>query len=69
MRDLRARNGANGSGERPGWLAELFEQFGESRIESWDERTWEASTLEVLWRICRGGAAAVPDFAPPRRSP
>ncbi|MCI0705735.1 MAG: DUF2309 domain-containing protein [Planctomycetia bacterium] len=64
MRDLRTRpegrtNGANG---RPGWLAELFEQFGESRIENWDETTWEAFTLEALWQVCRDGVRGVPDF-------
>jgi uncharacterized protein YbcC (UPF0753/DUF2309 family) len=54
---------------RPGLVAELFEQFRESRIESWDEHTWEAFTLEALWRVCRQGVRGVPRFAPPAPPP
>jgi uncharacterized protein YbcC (UPF0753/DUF2309 family) len=70
MRDLRGgglasqRSGATG---RPGWVAELFDQFAESEIESWDDDTWEAVTLEALWRVCRDGVRQVPRFVPPQR--
>jgi uncharacterized protein YbcC (UPF0753/DUF2309 family) len=64
MRDLRSRIGANGAAARPGWVAELFEQFGESGIESWDASTWEAVTLELLWGVCREGVCGVPEFSP-----
>ena len=69
MRDLRGRNGTNGATGRLGWLAELFEQFGESKIESWDSDTWEAFTLEALWRVCRDGVRGLPDFAPTLPAP
>ncbi|HJZ60393.1 MAG TPA: DUF2309 domain-containing protein [Gemmataceae bacterium] len=62
MRDLRARNGSNGA-----WVAELFAKFRASEIESWPEATWEAFTLEALWRICCEGVRGVPDRAAPVR--
>lgn len=65
MRDLRGRNGAKGRTGRPAWVAELLEQFGESRIESWDAGTWEAFSLESLWRVCRDGVRGLPEFVPP----
>ena len=65
MRDLRSRNGPTSATSRPGWVSEVFQQFGESNIETWDEDTWEAVTLESLWRICREGVRAVPEFTPP----
>lgn len=68
MRDLRAGSGGRGN-PRPAWLAELFGRFGESRIERWGEATWEAFTLEILWRVCRDGVRGLPDFAPPPRPP
>jgi uncharacterized protein YbcC (UPF0753/DUF2309 family) len=70
MRDLRSGSGANersGSTGRPGWVAEVFDQFRESEIESWSADTWEAVTLEVLWRVCREGVRGVPEFAVPAR--
>jgi uncharacterized protein YbcC (UPF0753/DUF2309 family) len=71
MRDLRSvagANGRNGAG-RPAWTPELFEQFPESQIESWGPDTWEAVTLEALWRVCREGVRAVPSFGPPPSLP
>jgi uncharacterized protein YbcC (UPF0753/DUF2309 family) len=66
MRDLRGRNG-----DTPGWARELFARFGAEGIETWDEPTWEAFTLETLWGVCRNGVASVPDRAsvpaPPTR--
>lgn len=64
MRDLRGGNGgANGTSGRPEWVAELFEPFGEAQIENWDSDTWEAMTLDALWRICRDGVRGLPEFA------
>jgi uncharacterized protein YbcC (UPF0753/DUF2309 family) len=62
MRDLRGARD-------PAWAAEVFAQFRESAIESWKEDTWEAFTLEALWRVCRDGVRDVPDFAPPAPVP
>jgi uncharacterized protein YbcC (UPF0753/DUF2309 family) len=70
MRDLRGGGLAtqrSGATARPAWVAELFEQFAESEIESWDDDTWEAVTLEALWRVCGDGVREVPQFAPPPR--
>jgi hypothetical protein len=39
--------------------------LGESRIEAWSEDTWEAFTLQVLWRVCCDGLAGVPEFTLP----
>jgi uncharacterized protein YbcC (UPF0753/DUF2309 family) len=72
MRNLRsagAMNGRNGVADRPSWAAELLEQFDESEIESWSADTWEAVTLETLWRVCREGVRGLPEFAPPPPPP
>src|SRR5262249_9131923 len=68
MRDLRSGRGANGSNDMPGrpsWVIDLFEQFLESEIERWSADTWEAVTLEILWRVCRDGVRGLPAFTPP----
>lgn len=41
-------------------LADPIEHFGAARIEKWAPETWEAMTLQCLWRICREGVEAVP---------
>lgn len=46
-------------------LADLFQQFGASSIETWDSRTWEAFSLHVLWRICRHGVHGIRTFDSP----
>lgn len=72
MRDLRGGSGAmqrSTTAGRPGWVTELFEQFPESEIETWDAATWEAVTLEVLWRVCREGVRGLPEFVPPLSIP
>jgi uncharacterized protein YbcC (UPF0753/DUF2309 family) len=72
MRDLRSGNGLNahpGATGRPAWVAELFEQFRASEIETWNEETWEAVALETLWRVCRDGVRGLPDFAGPASVP
>jgi len=58
MRDLRAWDGA--AREAPAWLPGLFGRFRETRIEAWDEATWEAFSLEALWGVCRAGVEGVP---------
>jgi len=40
-------------------LRNLFQYFGESSIETWDAKTWEAFSLHALWRICRNGVHGV----------
>ncbi len=63
MRDVRPL--ADGS---PGWVGDLFRRFGARGIETWDEGTWEAVTVESLWRVCLDGIAhAPPPAAPPAR--
>jgi uncharacterized protein YbcC (UPF0753/DUF2309 family) len=37
-------------------LARLIQRFGASSIERWSAATWEAFTLQALWRACRDGA-------------
>jgi uncharacterized protein YbcC (UPF0753/DUF2309 family) len=72
MRDLRGGNGLSikhGATGRPAWVAELFEQFRASEIETWTEETWEAVALESLWRVCRDGVCGLPAFAVPAAAP
>lgn len=40
-------------------LKDLFQYFGESSIENWSPKTWEAFTLQAMWRICRNGVHGV----------
>ncbi len=70
MRDLRggneeSRDGATGPARRGNGLAALLERFGDSAIEGWTDATWEAFTLQALWRLCCDGVANVPEFALP----
>lgn len=59
MRDLR-----NGHVEHDtrlkGLITGLFDQFRTAKIEHWDDSTWEAFTLHLLWRICRQGVHGIP---------
>ncbi len=50
-------------------LADLLHHYGESSIETWDDETWEAFTLQVLWRICRDGVHGLQSFTPPPPEP
>jgi uncharacterized protein YbcC (UPF0753/DUF2309 family) len=64
MRDVRD-GGGNGSRvlrDRE-VLMQIIQRFGESSIERWSAATWEAFTLQVLWRVCREGVHQV---EPPR---
>ena len=59
MRDLR---NDGGSGSDPGsvrvreHVRDLFALFGKTTIERWDDETWEAFCLHLLWRICLDGS-------------
>ena len=44
-------------------VASLLEHYGESSIERWSEATWEALTLQTLWRACHRGVHGLPPFA------
>lgn len=37
----------------------LFERFGATSVERWGEATWEAFSLQALWRVCREGVHGV----------
>ena len=37
------------------FVAELSGRFNQRTMESWDDRTWEAFSLQVLWTVCREG--------------
>jgi uncharacterized protein YbcC (UPF0753/DUF2309 family) len=67
MRDLRAWHGNGSARAAPGWVPELFARFRAARIEDWDEETWEAFTLETLWRMCCDGVRGVAPAGPPPR--
>lgn len=76
MRDLRIRgrnsgqDGSNGVNQHLPVEA-LIERFGRSSIEEWSPATWEAFSLQALWRVCRNGifgvAPAVESAPPPHR--
>lgn len=46
-------------------LADLIARYGEATIESWSEATWEAMTVQVLWRLCRNGVHGLETLVPP----
>lgn len=52
-------------------VAVLLQQFGPSGLDRWTEKTWEAFTLHLLWRVCHAGVHGVGRFAagppPPTR--
>lgn len=50
-------------------LEGLFEHFGATTVERWNESTWEAFTLQALWRVCRDGAHGVKSAAAPPPAP
>ena len=67
MRDLRAWDARAHSG--PAWARELFTRFPEKEIESWQDDTWEAFALELLWRVCLNGVGSVPATPPTSEGP
>lgn len=79
MRDLRETalsldsTSADAPDARLGLMVEVMERFNASSIDRWNESTWEAVTLHLLWRVCCDGVAkcglpreAVREFARPR---
>ncbi len=50
-------------------LCSLLSRFGESRIENWSESTWEAFTLQLLWRTCRDGISSLSETNCPGEPP
>ncbi|MBI2480062.1 MAG: DUF2309 domain-containing protein [Planctomycetia bacterium] len=59
MRDLR-----NGQGDRHAetdrirkHVRDLFDLFGKTTIERWNDETWESFCLHLLWRISLDGSA------------
>jgi uncharacterized protein YbcC (UPF0753/DUF2309 family) len=67
MRDLRAWDSR--TPRAPVWTRELFTRFHEQQIEIWPEETWEAFTLEILWRVCCEKVGGVPVAGPSERCP
>lgn len=64
MRDVRGRELAPGEDRRAhqrlqDMLGGLFSRFGASAIENWSPRTWEAFTLQALWRVCHEGVHGI----------
>ena len=47
----------------------MLPRFSERAIETWDEETWEAFSLETLWQVCLEGVAGVPQSAKPPATP
>jgi uncharacterized protein YbcC (UPF0753/DUF2309 family) len=41
------------------FLPELLPRFDVAAIESWNDQTWEAFSLQVLWHVCRDGVERV----------
>jgi uncharacterized protein YbcC (UPF0753/DUF2309 family) len=64
MRDLRNGSAADDHRLRD-MLTGLMDQFGRSHIEDWNESTWEAFALHLLWRICHQGVHGLKRFAEP----
>ncbi|MDB5334938.1 MAG: hypothetical protein JWN70_557 [Planctomycetaceae bacterium] len=76
MRDVRGsgRNHGGSQGQKLDrrvheMLADLLHHYGESSIETWDDETWEAFSLQVLWRMCREGVHGLHSFTPPPPEP
>lgn len=42
-------------------IERLVQRFGRPGIEGWDEATWEAFTLQLLWHACRSGVGSADD--------
>ncbi len=57
------------SNEAGALVSELLNRFGASSIEQWSEATWEAFTLQLLWRVCCIGVERGQRLAPPPAAP
>jgi uncharacterized protein YbcC (UPF0753/DUF2309 family) len=65
MHDLGGGSRAERSSDRSAirsqvMLADLIQRFGAASIERWTPETWEAFTLQALWRVCRHGVHGRP---------
>lgn len=76
MRDLRSPNSCHKGGAGHGQdvlirqhVHELFELFGKSTIERWNDDTWESFCLHLLWRICLDGVQRASSEMPDVDSP
>jgi uncharacterized protein len=62
-------DGLRGDGSRAGAarliVADLVERFDTSSVDDWSHPTWEAVSLQALWRVCREGVHGIENFAPP----
>lgn len=72
LHDLARARQASANGERQpaersslAMIRDLLEHFGADEIESWPESTWEAFSLQVLYRVCREGVHGLPPAAVP----
>jgi uncharacterized protein YbcC (UPF0753/DUF2309 family) len=59
---------------KPVWLQndnfqDLITHYDTNKIESWSAKTWEAISLQILWRVCRAGVATVTEPLPQRELP
>ncbi|NOY43790.1 MAG: DUF2309 domain-containing protein [Planctomycetes bacterium] len=60
MRDLRNGSQPENCDLRIRELVnKLFDRFDKPQVESWEEATWEAFCLHLLWLICRDGVQKV----------
>lgn len=41
-------------------LADLLKHYGNQSMERWSPATWEACSLQALWRVCRHGVHGLP---------
>ncbi|MEX0701761.1 MAG: DUF2309 domain-containing protein [Planctomycetales bacterium] len=72
MRDLRnggGEEGATATRRIRDVLSALFDRFGKSSIEQWNDAKWEAFCLHLLWRICHQGVHGVERFTEPPTPP
>jgi len=54
---------ATDGGELSTLPGELLSKFGR-RHDNWRDSTWEAATLQILWRLCRHGSQTLPAAGP-----
>ncbi len=54
----------------PHLLSDLIRHYGEDSIERWNAKTWEAFTLQALWRVANRGVSHLSlNFAPRGAAP
>lgn len=50
-------------------LSELIERYGSANMEQWSPATWEACSLEALWRVCLASLEGMPPPQPTNEPP